>query len=77
MYDGYANIYRSYFPKALHVVDLFHVITQLTTAVNRLRTQTMNAKARKGSVKYNFMKGHWKYFLYRKNKTLDEFMDWL
>lgn len=77
MYDGYATIYRQYFPKAVHVVDLFHVITQLTNAVNRIRTRTMNTEARKGSVEYNFMKGHWKYFLCRRNKIPDKFYTYM
>ena len=72
MYDGYANIYRHYFPKATHVVDLFHVVTQLTNAVNRIRTRTINTESRKGSVEYNFMKGHWKYFICRRNKIPDK-----
>ena len=72
MYDGYANIYRHYFPKATHVVDLFHVVTQLTNAVNRIRTRTMNTESRKGSVEYNFMKGHWKYFICRRSKIPDK-----
>ena len=68
MYDGYASICRQYYPKAIHIVDLFHVITQLTNAVNRIRTRVMNTEAQKGSVEYNFMKAHWKYFLCRRNK---------
>jgi len=72
MYDGYSTIKHVYFPTAIHVVDLFHVITQLTNAINRIRTRTMNTEARKGSVEYNFMKGHWKYFLCRRSKIPDK-----
>lgn len=68
MYDGYSTIKHAYFPNAIHVIDLFHVITQLTNAVNRLRTRTMNTLAAKGSKEYNFMKGNWKYFLCRRGK---------
>ena len=68
MYDAYASICRHYFPAAIHIADLFHVITQLTNAVNRIRTRVMNTESRKGSVEYNFMKGHWKYFLCRGSK---------
>ena len=68
MYDGYATICRQYFPKAIHIVDLFHVVTQLTNAVNRIRTRVMNTKAHKGSMEYNFMKSHWKYFLCRRSR---------
>jgi len=72
MYDAYASICRHYFPAAIHIADLFHVITQLTNAVNRIRTRVMNTESRKGSVEYNFMKGHWKYFLCRGSKIPDK-----
>ena len=64
MYDGYATICRRYFKNATHIIDLFHVITQLTGAVNRIRVKAMNS-IEKGSVHYNFMKAHWKQFLCR------------
>lgn len=66
MYEAYDTICRQYFPNAIHIIDLFHVITQLTNAVNKIRTQVMNLNTEKGSVQYNFMKQHWKYFLCRK-----------
>lgn len=68
MYDAYSTICHCYFSKAIHVVDLFHVITQLTNAVNRLRTRVMNNEAGKDTMEYNFMKAHWKYFLYVKSR---------
>lgn len=73
MYDAYASIRYYYFPKAIHIVDLFHIITQLTNAVNRIRTTVMNTITTKGSLEYNFMKMHWKYFLCRRNKIPDKF----
>ena len=73
MYDAYESVRSRYFPNAIHIVDLFHVITQLTNAVNRLRTKVMNTKAKKGSLAYNFMKAHWKYFLCRSSKVPDKF----
>ena len=72
MYDAYASICRHYFPTAIHIADLFHVISQLTNAINRIRTRVMNTEARKGSVEYNFMKAHWKYFLCRRSKIPDK-----
>lgn len=63
MYDAYSTICHRYFTNAIHVVDLFHVIAQLTNAVNRIRTRVMNNEAGKGTMEYNFMKAHWKYFL--------------
>lgn len=73
MYEAYESIRSRYFPEAVHIVDLFHVITQLTNAVNRLRTRAMNTKASKGSLAYNFMKAHWKYFLCRASKVPNKF----
>lgn len=65
MYDGYKTVRRKYFPSAIHIIDLFHVITQLTRAVNKIRVKAMN-KIGKGYVEYSFMKAHWKFFLCRK-----------
>jgi len=73
MYEAYDIVCRQYFPKAMHVIDWFHVITQLTNAVNRLRTRAMNNVAGKGTNIYNFMKSHWKLFLCRYNKLPDKF----
>lgn len=73
MYEAYDAVCRQYFPKAMHVIDWFHVITQLTNAVNRLRTRAMNNVAGKGTNIYNFMKSHWKLFLCRFSKLPDKF----
>lgn len=72
MYDGYATVCRKYFKNAIHIIDLFHVITQITNAVNRLRVKAMNSFP-KGSIHYNFMKSHWKQFLCRRNDIADRF----
>jgi len=72
MYDGYATVCRRYFRNAIHIIDLFHVITQLTGAVNRIRVKAMNS-TEKGSVHYNFMKSHWKQFLCRSKDISDKF----
>ena len=68
MYDGYATVCANYFPNAVHVVDMFHIVTQLVRAVNQLRVNTMNGFTEKGSPCYNFMKSNWKYFLCRSEK---------
>lgn len=65
MYDAYDTICSSYFPHATHIVDMFHIVTQLTRAVNTLRINTMHGYTEKGSAYYNFMKSHWKQFLCR------------
>jgi len=72
MYDGYRTVRNRYFKKAIHIVDLFHVITQLTNAVNRIRVKSLNSIP-KNTVKYNFMKTHWKLFLCRKENIPNKF----
>jgi transposase len=62
MYDEYAAIKREFFPGAALVVDRFHVVEQLTGAVNVIRTRTMKT-ADKSSMEYSFMKSKWKVFL--------------
>lgn len=72
MYDGYATVCRKYFKKATHIIDLFHVIVQLTNAVNRLRTIAMNSYDDRRSLFYKFMKAHWKLFLCRRENIPDK-----
>ena len=72
MYDGYKTIYRQYFKNAIHIIDLFHVITQLTSAVNRLRVKVMNSQPH-DSIYYHFMKAHWKQFLCRRSNIENRF----
>jgi len=70
MYDEYAAIAKRWFPKSHVVVDRFHVVKQLTEAVNKLRTYAMNS-CEKGSCLYSFMKRNWKLFLCRKKDVPD------
>lgn len=72
MYDAYRTIRQKYFPKAIHIVDLFHVIRQLTRAVNKIRVKAMN-NLDKGSLEYRFMKTQWKLFLCRKEDIPDRY----
>ena len=72
MYDGYRTIQKRYFSQAVHIVDLFHVITQLTNAVNRIRTTAMK-NCEDGSLEYNFMKAHWSLFLCRTENVPDKY----
>lgn len=72
MYDGYRTVRNRYFRKAIHIIDLFHVITQLTNAVNRIRVNALK-NLPPNSIKYNFMKTHWKVFLCRKENIPDRF----
>lgn len=63
MYDSYSVIKNKYFPKALFVVDLFHVVKLLTTAINRIRIRTCNQYTTSESIERHFMKKNWKFFL--------------
>ena len=74
MYDGYSTICSTYFPKATHIVDRFHIVTQLTRAVNNLRVMTMNSIKDNKDDKpyYNFMKSNWKLFLCKSEDIPDK-----
>lgn len=63
MYDGYLRIKNKYFPKALFVIDLFHVIKQLTDTVKKIRIRTYNQYVYEESLERHFMKQNWKSFL--------------
>ncbi len=69
MYDAYSTIKNKYFPKAIFVVDLFHVVKLLTTAVNKLRIRTYNQYTEKDSLERHFMKTNWKMFLANQNEV--------
>ena len=72
MYDAYSTIHRRFFPDSVHIIDLFHIIKQLTEAVNSLRISAMK-NTFKSSYYYNFMKSHWKLFLCRKEDIPNKF----
>lgn len=63
MYEGYSRIKNKYFPKALFVIDLFHVVKLLSTAVNQHRIRTYNQYIPEGTIEKHFMKSNWKIFL--------------
>ena len=68
MYDGYSSIKNKYFPKAMFVVDLFHVIKLLTTAINKIRIRTYNQIAIDDTLERHFMKTNWRFFLMDQRK---------
>lgn len=72
MYDGYYTVYKRYFTKATHLIDLYHVVEQLTKAVNSLRILAMN-RTPKESVRYRFYKEQWRLFLTRRENVPDLF----
>lgn len=71
MYDEYAGLARKWLPKASVIADRFHVVKQLTDAVNRLRVIAMS-KNEKDTLAYSFMKSRWKLFLMRKSDVPDK-----
>lgn len=72
MYDSYYTIYKRYFSKATHLIDLYHIVEQLTKAVNLLRIQAMNRTV-KGTLRYRFFKEQWRQFLKRKEDIPNQF----
>ena len=67
MYDGYAYIKNKYFPNSIHIIDLFHVVSLLTNAVNSIRCQVVKQRGIDDYLN-RFMKLHWEYFLCRYEK---------
>ena len=65
MYDEYESIRSVYFKSAPHLIDMFHIVKQLTEATNRLRVRGMNDVIYKGTFGHDFMKSKWKLFLLR------------
>ena len=70
MYDEYAHLARKWLPNAKVVADRFHVVKQLTEAVNRLRVIAMS-RNEKDTLAYNFMKSKWRVFLMRRKDVPD------
>ena len=71
MYDEYAHLARRWLPNAKVVADRFHVVRQLTEAVNRLRVIAMS-RNEKDTLAYNFMKAKWRLFLMRRKDVPDK-----
>lgn len=72
MYDEYEMVRRIYFPKAMHLIDMFHIVKQLTEAVNRLRVRAMKNILYEGVFGHEFMKQNWKLFLLRSKDIPDK-----
>jgi transposase len=53
MYDEYDSVRRLFLPNATLAVDRFHVVVQLTNAINVIRTRVMKGRER-GTPEYNF-----------------------
>ena len=72
MYDGYETIRKIFFPSAPHLIDMFHIVKQLTEAVNRIRVRSMNNILYQGTFGHDFMKSKWKLFLLRADDIPDK-----
>ena len=72
MYDEYESIRLSFFKGAPHLIDMFHIIKQLTEATNRLRVRSMNNILYQGTFGHDFMKSEWKFFLLRSKDIPDK-----
>lgn len=68
MYEGYSSIKDEFFKDATFVVDLFHIVKQLTEAVKRLRIRTYNQYTPEDCIERQFMKQNWKVFIMDKRK---------
>lgn len=64
MYEGFGKIQMHFFKNSVHIIDLFHVIEDLTRVVNKIRTRVMKDENDDSGEK-QFMKTHWKLFLAR------------
>lgn len=71
MFDGYSRMARTWFPRAVHVVDRFHVIQLVRNAVNVARARVMKS-VDQDSPEYRFMKSNWESFLVRKSSIPDK-----
>ena len=72
MYDEYEAIRKTFFPKAIHLIDMFHIVKQLTEATNRFRVRAMNNIIYEGMFGHEFMKSKWKLFLCRADEIPDK-----
>ncbi|WP_068993061.1 ISL3 family transposase [Streptococcus himalayensis] len=59
MFSPYYQLAKQLFPHAKIVLDRFHIVQHLSRAMNRVRTQIMNAFDRK-SHEYKTLKRYWK-----------------
>lgn len=62
MYEPYISLIQSVFPNAVIIFDRFHVVQNLTRALDKTRISVMNGFAR-DSQEYKVLKRHWKLFL--------------
>lgn len=56
MYDEYATIRKKYLPNAIHIINRFHIVSQLTLAIKQRRTKVMKSIINSEPMLYNFIK---------------------
>lgn len=62
MFEGYRTVKKKFFPKAIHIIDHFHVKRLFTDALQTIRRSYMNTLP-KSSDTYKFLKNKRKFFL--------------
>ena len=70
MYDEYRTIRKKFFKNAIHIIDRFHIVTQLTVAINKRRNKVIKELNKKNEhpILANFMKVNWELFEQRRTK---------
>ncbi|MGT2757763.1 ISL3 family transposase [Streptococcus ovuberis] len=71
MFSPYYDIAKKLFPSAKIVLDRFHIVQNMSRAMNRLRVQVMNQFDRK-SHGYRALKRYWKLFLQDSRRLSDK-----
>ena len=74
MHETYRIIKKKYFPKAVHIIDHFHVAQLFTSKLQSMRIRLMKEYKNEEKLKeYKCLKTNWKYFLMRKYRALEIF----
>lgn len=76
MNQTYRSIKKKYFPKAIHIVDHFHIAKLFTSKLQSMRIRIMKEKKTEQNIKeYKCLKNNWKFFLMRKYKAMKILVD--
>ena len=76
MNQTYRSIKKKYFPKAIHIVDHFHIAKLFTSKLQSMRIRIMKESKTEQNIKeYKCLKNNWKFFLMRKYKAMKILVD--
>lgn len=76
MNQTYRSIKKKYFPKAIHIVDHFHIAKLFTSKLQSMRIRIMKENKTEQNIKeYKCLKNNWKFFLMRKYKAMKILID--